>query len=111
MEIPDVGFTPTMPVFIRRLAEEYGDRELLVMPDRILSYAGAERQSRAVAKELVARGLGKGSRVGFVFANTCDWIVAWLAITRMGAVAMPFPTTTALQSYAKPCSWATSKRC
>jgi acyl-CoA synthetase (AMP-forming)/AMP-acid ligase II len=93
MQIPDVGFTPTMPVFLRRLATQWGEKDLLVTPDTRVSYAEAERTSRRVAKDLLSRGLGKGSRVGFVFGNTADWVVSWLAAARLGALAMPFPTT------------------
>jgi acyl-CoA synthetase (AMP-forming)/AMP-acid ligase II len=93
MQIPDVGFTPTIPQFLRRLAAQWEERELLVGPDEPMSYAEAERTSRRVAKDLLSRGFGKGSRIGFVFGNTADWLVSWLAVARIGAVAMPFPTT------------------
>ena len=93
MLVPDVGFTPTIPNLVRRLADHWGDRELLVTPDARLTYAEAERTTRRVAKELLARGYGKGSRIGFLFGNTTDWVVLWLAIARIGGVAMPFPTT------------------
>lgn len=93
MQVPDVGFTPTIPVLVRRVADEWGDRDFVVTPDGDLTYAETERTSRRVAKELLARGYGKGARIGFVFGNTTDWVVLWLAIARIGGIAMPFPTT------------------
>ena len=93
MNVPDIGFTPTIPALIRHLVEQWGEREFLVTPDGRLTYGEAERTTRRVAKELLARGYGKGSRIGFVFANTTDWVVMWLAVARIGGIAMPFPTT------------------
>jgi acyl-CoA synthetase (AMP-forming)/AMP-acid ligase II len=93
MDVPDVGFTPTIPELIRHVAERWGEREFLVTPEAHLSYAEAERTSRRIAKELLASGHGKGARVGFLFGNTPDGVVLWLAVARIGGVAMPFPTT------------------
>ena len=36
--------------------------------------------------------MGKGSRVGLLMPNGPDWLVAWLAIVRIGAVAVPINT-------------------
>lgn len=93
MQIPDVGFTPTLPVFVRRVAEMWGEREFLVTPEGALTYAEFERSSRRIAKDLLARGLGKGSRIGFVFGNSHEWVLSWMAAARIGAIAMAFPTT------------------
>jgi acyl-CoA synthetase (AMP-forming)/AMP-acid ligase II len=93
MQLPDVGFTPTMPAFVRDLAERWGTREFVVTSEARLSYIDAEETSRRVAKGLLAGGCGKGSRIGFVFGNTADWVLIWLAAARIGAIALPFPTT------------------
>jgi acyl-CoA synthetase (AMP-forming)/AMP-acid ligase II len=93
MEIPDVGYRPTLPEFVRRAADRFGDRELMVTPDGAITYAEAEEASRRIGKDLVARGHGKGARIGFMFGNTIDWMLLWLAAARIGAIAMPFPTT------------------
>ena len=82
-----------MPEFARSLARRWGERDLLVTPDKRLTYAEAERSTRRIGKELVAQGIRKGSRVGFMFANTPEWILTWMALARVGAIAMPFPTT------------------
>ncbi len=78
--------TPTAAGLIRHLAALHGDRQLAVLDGRALTYAEAEHASAAMAKGLLAGGVGKGSRVGLLAPNGPDWIVAWLAATRIGAV-------------------------
>jgi len=90
MPFPD--YEPTVPVFVRRLAERHGDRELIVQDERRLGFAGAEARSAALARELLARGVAKGARVAILFPNGPEWVVAWLAATRIGALAVPINT-------------------
>ncbi len=81
-------FTPTSGALARAAAAKWGDRTLAVLGGERLSYAGAEARSAALAKGLLAAGVGKGSRVGLLAGNSPDWIVGWLAVTRIGAVAV-----------------------
>jgi acyl-CoA synthetase (AMP-forming)/AMP-acid ligase II len=93
MERPDPGYPATIPASIRRAAAESGDHEFIVMPDRRLTYAEADAASQRVAKELLAAGIGKGTRVGVLDTFSTEWIVAWLAIARIGALFIPFGST------------------
>ncbi len=93
MPVPDLDYAPTIPVVVRRAAATFGDNDFIVMPDRRMSYAEAEVASRRVGKQLLAAGVGKGTRIGFAFPYGTDWVVAWLAITRIGAIGMPFSTS------------------
>jgi acyl-CoA synthetase (AMP-forming)/AMP-acid ligase II len=90
--MPFPEYEPTVPVFVRRLAERHGDRELIVQDERRLGFAEAEARSARLARELLARGVAKGARVAILFPNGPDWVVAWLAATRIGAVAVPINT-------------------
>ncbi len=90
MAFPD--FTPTVPVFIRTLAERFGDRTLLVLDERRLSYAEADRESARLARGLLAAGVGKGTRVGVLMPNGPDWVLTWLAASRIGALVVPINT-------------------
>ncbi len=89
MEKPPLDYVPTMGTAIRRAAELFGDHDYVVMPDRRLTFADADRASRRVAKELIARGVGKGTRVGIHFSYGTDWVIAFFAITRIGAICLP----------------------
>ena len=92
MPFPD--YTPTFPVMLRTLAERYGPRELLVAEGDRLTYAELERRSALLARGLLADGVGKGDHVGILMPNSVDWLVAFSAVVRVGAVAVPFNTLT-----------------
>jgi acyl-CoA synthetase (AMP-forming)/AMP-acid ligase II len=93
MELPPLDYTPTIPSSIRRAAARFGDRDFVVMPDRRLTYAQAEAASRRVARELLAAGIGKGTRVAMMDTFSIEWIVFWLAATRVGALFVPMAST------------------
>jgi acyl-CoA synthetase (AMP-forming)/AMP-acid ligase II len=78
--------------FIRRLAEQHGSRRLIVLGDRSLTYARAERESALLARGMLARGIGKGTHVGVLMPNGPDWLLVWLAAARIGAVVVPINT-------------------
>ncbi len=86
------GFTPTVPVLLRAVAARSGDHPLIVLGDRRLTYAGAARESAVLARGLLAAGLGKGSRVGLWMPNGPDWVLAFLAAARIGALVVPINT-------------------
>jgi len=90
MPFPD--FTPSIPVFVHTRSERFGARPLILLRDERISYAQADERSARLARGLLAEGLGKGSRVGLWLPNGPDWIVAFLAATRIGAVVIPLNT-------------------
>ncbi|WP_319452230.1 MULTISPECIES: class I adenylate-forming enzyme family protein [unclassified Mycobacterium] len=83
---------PTIPALIERSAREFGDHDYVVTPTDRLTYQGAERRSADIACWLLGHGVGKGTRVGLFFPNGIDWIVWWLAVSRIGALAVPLST-------------------
>ena len=85
-------FAPVVPAMIRALAARHGERELIVGDGRRLRYAEAEATSARMARALLAAGVGKGARVGICFPNGPEWVLAWLAAARIGAVVVPINT-------------------
>lgn len=83
---------PTIPALLQHSVREFGERTYVVTPTDRLTYAEADRRSALVARWMLAAGIGKGSRVGLFFANGTDWIVWWLAASRIGALAVPLST-------------------
>jgi len=63
-----------------------------VLGDRSLRYAEAEAESARLARGLLAAGAGKGTRIAILMPNGPDWLVAWLAAARIGALAVPLNT-------------------
>ena len=89
---------------IREAANRWGDRTLVVLDDQRVTYQEVERRSAEMARALLGSGVVRGSRLGLLAPNSPDWVVAWLAATRIGAV------TTLLSTYARPreLGWALS---
>jgi acyl-CoA synthetase (AMP-forming)/AMP-acid ligase II len=92
LNIPELAVQPTMPAVVYRGARTFGERDWVVTPDKRLSFAQAERASRRIAKQLLAAGVGKGTRVGVQLENSVEWALTWLAITRIGAVMATLST-------------------
>ncbi len=74
------------------LRSESPDDDFLVGPEFRLTFGEAEARSRSLAAQLLASGVGKGTRVGIYFPNGPSWVVAWLASARIGAITVPLST-------------------
>src|SRR6185437_8193827 len=57
-----------------------------------VTYAQADFRSVVMARRLIAAGVTKGAHVGVIAPNGPDFVVAFLAATRIGAVAVPINT-------------------
>lgn len=73
-------------------ADARGDHPLLICDHEQLSYREAEEQSAHLARGLVALGAGKGTHIGVLQPNGAAFVVAMLAVARIGAVVVPFST-------------------
>jgi len=89
LRFPD--YAPTIPEFIRA-GERFAKRLLIVLESRRLGYGEAAERSARLARGLLASGVGKGTRVGILGPNGPEWLLAFLAATRLGAVAVPINT-------------------
>jgi fatty-acyl-CoA synthase len=73
---------------LRRTVERHGDREALVV--RSQEFRASWRQlfdeTTAVARGLIAHGVGRGDRVGLWSPNRSEWVVTQLACARIGAI-------------------------
>ena len=87
-----LDYAPTIPNLVRHAGHEFADREYVVTRDRRVKFGDAELLSRRWAKRLLRAGVGKGTRVGLLFPQGADFVIAFLAITRIGAIAVPFST-------------------
>ena len=74
----------------RRLGN--GADPFVIGVDFRLTFAEADSQSAELAGRLLASGIGKGTRVGLLFANGPAWAVTWLALARIGALSVPLST-------------------
>lgn len=87
----------TFPQMIRAAAAAYGDEVAIVLqgetiPDESATFAELDRDSAELARGLLALGVGKGSRVGFIYGNGPGFALMLAAAGRIGAVAVPIST-------------------
>ena len=61
----------------------------LICGDERLTYAELLERVEAVAAGLADRGVGAGDAVGLLLPNSTDFVAGFLAITGLGAVAVP----------------------
>jgi acyl-CoA synthetase (AMP-forming)/AMP-acid ligase II len=72
---------------IRRAAADHADVAAYVAPDGwALTYHDLDRISDEVAAGFAARGLGTGAVIALSLPSTADYIVAYLAAAKIGAV-------------------------
>ena len=84
--------TPTIPALLTHRVHHDGDRDAVVTPDQSITYRDLERESEALACELVGEGVSKGSRVGLLMENGVGWVTLAMAIMRVGGVLVPLST-------------------
>jgi acyl-CoA synthetase (AMP-forming)/AMP-acid ligase II len=90
MTLPDSECT--VGGLIRSKAARDPERVFIAKDAVRLSFGEAERRSRKLARGLLAAGAGKGTRVAILLPNGPDWVLAWLAAARIGALVVPLNT-------------------
>ncbi|WP_319435668.1 class I adenylate-forming enzyme family protein [Mycobacterium sp. RTGN5] len=90
MPFPEI--IPTIPALLRSSSMRHGEKAFLVADGQTLTYQELDRRSARLATTLLAEGIGKRDHVGILMPNSADWAIAWFAVTRIGAVAVPMNT-------------------
>ncbi|MHC4717439.1 MAG: AMP-dependent synthetase/ligase [Planctomycetota bacterium] len=93
---PPTGLPGTVPQILAHGVRSFADRVALrscgSLPDRSYTYADVGRLASAAARQLVARGVGKGTPVGLLCENRPEWAITYFAIHLAGAVCVPIDT-------------------
>lgn len=82
----------TLSTLLRRNAMDRADVPVLVSERGSLSHVDLDGDSLDLARQLVASGISKSSRVGLLMENGIEWAVIATAIMRIGAVLVPLST-------------------
>jgi fatty-acyl-CoA synthase len=84
--------TLTIGEALRGTARRFPDRAALVGMGTTLSFAELDRAADEVAHGLRALGVARGDQVALWLTNCPEWVVCWMACTRLGAVLVPINT-------------------
>lgn len=83
----------TPPVSIKQLfnhcAEENPERDYLIINDTRLSYGLVNLAARKTANSLAALGVKKGDRVAIMAPNVPQYVIAFEACAKLGAIVVP----------------------
>jgi acyl-CoA synthetase (AMP-forming)/AMP-acid ligase II len=63
----------------------------VISGDQQYTYRDLKTAIAAIAQELLAQGVHATDRVALVSANSLFWVAAYLAVLKLGAIAVPFP--------------------
>jgi len=80
----------TLDRFLDDVADEYGERPLVLTDDRTVTYAQARDWAHRLGDGLTALGVQPGDHVGLLMANHVEFTPLKFAIARAGGVAVPF---------------------
>jgi fatty-acyl-CoA synthase len=89
---PEAWSRMTLGQALADSARRYPDRVALADGPKRITFQDLDRQVDALALGLRAQGLGRGDQVAMWMTNCADWVVCWLACTRLGAVLVPINT-------------------
>ena len=81
------NFPATVPALLRTFCALNGQVEALVSADERFTFADLDEWSERLARALAGRGIAKGDRVGIAMRNCTCWVVAYMAVSKAGAVA------------------------
>jgi long-chain acyl-CoA synthetase len=89
--VPHKISIPNVPVhgLLDEAAARHGRRTALVFLGRRTSYRALRRAVARFAEGLAALGVGRGDRVALVLPNCPQYVVAFYATLRLGAVVVP----------------------
>lgn len=82
----------TIPEVLDRQAELHGDQVFLYLDGQAVTYGALCERSLRWARALARLGVGPGDRVGVMMATSPEWVLAWFAASRLGAVVVPVNT-------------------
>ncbi len=81
---PELTFTQ-----FEKMCEKYPDRPAIIYLGEKFSYLALSDLIHRFAQALIQLGVRKGDRVVIYISNSVQWVIAFFAIQKIGAVAVP----------------------
>ncbi len=93
--LPELRYADTLNVaeqlLSTQLASGRGSQNAILYRDHAISYAALARDVLAFATALARRGVQPRDRIALRIPNRPDFVIAWLAVQWLGAVAVSIP--------------------
>ncbi|MFC1633203.1 class I adenylate-forming enzyme family protein [Planctomycetota bacterium] len=84
--------------FLENAAQKYPDKEAVWHKDRGMTYAEIDALSNKVANYLKERNIRRGDRVAILYENSFDYVIAYFAVLKAGAVEVSLNTETTVDT-------------
>jgi len=84
---------------IRRAARYFGAAPCLIEGTRVLSFTEFDAATDRLGNALLARGLQPGDRVGVLFSNSIECLIAYYAVAKAGLVRVGLNTRETLDNH------------
>ncbi len=78
-----------LPEILKRNADLYPGKEAFVFEDQRITYGELFRIVTRISGAFRSFGTQKGDRIALLLANTIEFVYSYLAVTSMGAIAVP----------------------
>jgi long-chain acyl-CoA synthetase len=75
--------------FIENSAKQHPDKVAIIHDDQRISYQQLNTQANSLAHHLQTNGITKGDRIALLMENSIDYVTAYYATLKAGAVAAP----------------------
>jgi acyl-CoA synthetase (AMP-forming)/AMP-acid ligase II len=89
---PELEQTATVPALLAQAVARHGEALCAVAAGAEMTYRELDDRSASLAHGLMALGVGKGSRLALLALNSAEWMVAFFACERLGAVLTAIST-------------------
>ena len=97
-----------LPEFYRDRCKRFSNNYLF---GNTITYGETLRLAYGRAAFLQAQGCKKGDVVGLLASNSPEWCVSFMAITAIGALALPLDTTLKAEQYSRMLAAASARAC
>ena len=79
----------TLGDLLIKAADRFSNNDMIIFPERRVTYAEMREMAYSRARGLVGIGLGPGSHVGILMANCIEYVECLMAIQLIGGMAVP----------------------
>ena len=84
--------------FLQNASQHYPDKEAVWYKNRWMTYGEIDALSNKMAHYLKERDIRRGDRVAILYENSFDYVVAYFAALKTGAVEVSLNTETTVET-------------